>query len=57
MQNTQAGQQKCQMWIEDVDSIREKLNLISQYELAGGAFWEKDRETEDIWTLVEEKLK
>ncbi|MCI8482547.1 MAG: hypothetical protein HFJ27_05845 [Clostridia bacterium] len=45
------------MWIEDVDSIREKLNLISQYELAGGAFWEKDRETEDIWTLVEEKLK
>lgn len=48
---------KYEMWIEDVNSIREKLNLINQYELAGGAFWEKDRETEDIWNVVEEKLK
>lgn len=48
---------KYQMWIEDEKSIEEKLNLINQYELAGGAFWEKDRETENIWTLAEEKLK
>lgn len=48
---------KYQMWIEDERSIEEKLNLINKYELAGGAFWEKDRETENIWTLAEEKLK
>lgn len=48
---------KYQMWIEDEKSIEEKLNLINQYELAGGAFWEKDRETENIWTLAAEKLK
>lgn len=48
---------KYQMWIENEKSIEEKLNLINQYELAGGAFWEKDRETENIWTLAEEKLK
>lgn len=48
---------KYQMWIEDAKSIEEKLNLINKYELAGGAFWEKDRETNDIWALAEEKLK
>lgn len=48
---------KYQMWIEDAKSIEEKLNLINKYELAGGAFWEKDRETDDIWALAEEKLK
>ncbi len=48
---------KYQIWIEDATSIEEKLNLINTYELAGGAFWEKDRETEDIWQLAEEKLK
>lgn len=48
---------KYQMWIEDVNSIKEKLNLITTYELAGGAFWEKDRETQDIWNQAAEILK
>lgn len=48
---------KYQMWIEDEKSIEEKIDLINKYELAGGAFWEKDRETENIWEIAEEKLK
>lgn len=44
------------MWIEDEKSIEEKLNLISQYNLAGAAFWEKDMETKSVWNLVSEKL-
>ena len=48
---------KYQMWIEDEKSISEKLDLINKYELAGGAFWEKDREIDNIWSLAEEKLK
>ncbi len=47
---------KYQMWLEDETSIREKLNLINQYELAGGAFWEKDRETDNIWKITQEVL-
>lgn len=53
----EANGTKYQMWIEDEKSISEKLDLINKYELAGGAFWEKDRETDNIWTLAEEKLK
>lgn len=48
---------KYQIWIEDEKSIEEKLKLINTYELAGGAFWEKDRETDSIWRLAESKLK
>lgn len=51
-----SGGFKYQMWIEDEKSIREKLNLIVKYELAGGAFWEKDRENENIWNIASEVL-
>ena len=44
------------MWIEDAKSIEAKLDLCLEKELAGVAFWEKDRETDDIWSLVERKL-
>ena len=42
------------IWIEDEASIKEKLMLARDYDLAGVAFWEKDRETEDVWSLVNE---
>lgn len=45
-----------QMWIEDETSIREKIKLANQYELGGIAFWEKDREDEEIWTMIKEEL-
>ncbi len=45
------------MWIEDEKSISEKLDLVNKYELAGAGFWEKDREKDIIWDIVEEKLK
>lgn len=47
---------KYQMWIEDVESIKAKLGLITKYNLAGGAYWEKDREVEEIWTITKEIL-
>ncbi len=46
----------CKMWIEDEDSISSKLDLVNKYDLAGAGFWEKDRENEDIWDIVDEKL-
>lgn len=45
-----------EMWLEEEESIKAKLSLINQYELAGGAFWEKDRETENIWDIAKEAL-
>lgn len=50
------GNTKYQMWIEDVQSIKEKLGLIKKYNLAGGAYWEKDREVDEIWTITKEIL-
>ena len=44
------------MWIEDLKSISAKLDLINKYKLAGAAYWEKDRETDDIWDMVSEVL-
>ena len=44
------------MWIEDETSIRYKISLVKQYNLAGVASWEKDRETENIWNVIREEL-
>lgn len=44
------------MWIEDKKSIKEKIGLSKKYNLAGIAFWEKDREPEDFWEFVKEEL-
>ena len=45
------------MWFENEKSVGEKINLANQYNLAGIAFWEKDRETNDeFWTFVKEQL-
>ena len=44
------------MWIEDTTSISAKLDLINKYKLAGAAYWEKDRESEEVWDVVQEKL-
>lgn len=44
------------MWIEDKESIKEKIGLAKKYDLAGIAFWEKDRETEDFWQFVKDEL-
>ena len=45
------------MWIENEKSVGEKINLANQYNLAGIAFWEKDRESNDeFWTIVKEQL-
>lgn len=45
------------MWIEDDRSIKAKLSLMQQYNLGGVAFWEKDRETDTIWSSVAEVIK
>lgn len=45
------------MWIEDEDSIKARISLLKQYNLAGAAYWAKDRETQNIWNVIAEELK
>ena len=47
---------KYKMWIEDQESISKKMDLINQYNLAGAGFWEKDRENNEVWTIIKNKL-
>lgn len=47
---------KYKMWIEDEKSISAKLDLIEEYNLAGAAYWAKDRESSSVWSLISEKL-
>ena len=42
--------------MEEEKSIRAKLDLIDEYQLAGAAYWEKDREPDSIWNVIAEEL-
>ena len=44
------------MWIQDASSISSRIDLVNKYGLKGAGFWEKDRETPDVWQVVKEKL-
>ena len=44
------------IWIEDEESINAKLSLVSEYNLAGAAYWAKDREPDSIWPVISETL-
>ncbi len=52
--DTEANLQK--MWLEDDQSLTEKLKLIDKYQLAGGAFWKLGFEDKEIWTVVSQYL-
>ena len=51
-----SGSNVKKMWIEDLDSIKAKLYLVKEYELGGVAAWEKDREDEKVWSLIQQEL-
>ncbi len=43
----------CKMWLEDVQSLQEKLAYIRKAELAGVAAWRLGFETKEVWPLFE----
>ena len=50
------GNNKKQIWIEDIDSLKAKISLIKENDLAGVASWQKDMETEDVWQMFKTEL-
>lgn len=47
---------KKQIWIEDIDSLKEKVSLIKENNLAGVGSWQKDFETDDVWDMLKQEL-
>ena len=46
-----------QIWIEDAQSIAEKVKLSSKYNLAGVAAWKLGFESSDVWQAISDNLK
>lgn len=44
------------VWIEDLDSLSRRLQLVEKYNLAGVAAWRRGFENKRVWTLFEEIL-
>ena len=51
-----SGKNTIKMWIEDGTSIKEKVSLVTKYNLGGAACWRKDMETSNVWTIIKEEL-
>lgn len=51
-----SGSTTKKMWVEDLESIKAKISLVSKYNLAGVAAWEKDRELDGTWELINKEL-
>lgn len=50
----QSGDSLFQVWLEDAESIKVKLNVMENYGLAGVAAWRLGFETADIWDVIGE---
>lgn len=50
------GEYTKKMWIEDERSLKEKISLINNNNLAGVASWAKDMETDNFWTFLSKTL-
>ncbi len=52
---TEEGKKK-QIWIEDIDSLKEKMSLITQNNLAGVGSWQKGMESDEVWEMIKKEL-
>ncbi len=46
---------KC--WLEDADSLKLRLGLVWEYDIAGTAAWKSGMETKNIWDVLKQELK
>ncbi|MCR4933957.1 MAG: chitinase [Lachnospiraceae bacterium] len=49
---TTIGNTKYQVWMEDADSIKVRLNVMNTFGIAGVASWKLGQETPEIWDLI-----
>lgn len=51
------GDNKKEIWIEDIQSLKEKVSLIKEKNLAGVGSWQKDMEDDAVWSMLKNELK
>lgn len=51
-----SGNNTKQIWIEDIDSLKAKISLMKENNLAGIASWETNMAYDDIWTMFKNEL-
>ena len=52
----QSGDSYYQVWMEDEDSIRVKLNIMSKYGIAGVAEWQLAFASDSVWDVIAEYM-
>ena len=51
-----SGNNTKQIWTEDIDSLKAKISLMKENNLAGIASWEANMAYDDIWTMFKNEL-
>lgn len=51
------GKSTYSIWLEDETSVKSRLELMNQYELAGAAYWALGQEKDSIWSVISEYFK
>lgn len=45
-----------EIWMEDAESLKEKLSVMNRYGIAGAAHWKLGLETDDVWEVIGEYM-
>ena len=51
-----SGNNTKQIWIEDLESLKAKISLIKDNDLAGVASWEYNMASNDVWPMIKQEL-
>ena len=46
-----------EIWVENAESLKEKLAVMDKYEIAGVAQWKLGLETDDVWSVIGDYMK
>ncbi len=52
----ESEEKEYRVWIEDMDSLSRRLQLVEKYNLAGVAAWRRGFESKEVWELFQEIL-
>lgn len=52
----QEGDVLYRVWVEDAESIRQRVELVHKYNLAGVASWRRGFEKPEIWQIIQDAL-
>ncbi len=51
-----SGNNTKQIWLEDLESLKAKISLIKDNNLAGVASWEYNMASDDVWPMIKQEL-